>query len=134
MSVRRRRHGQTFLPGPAGRIGGGFVRPTAPSTNYNNGAYGSGPYGNYGQRQGNTEYSGPYPPPARSNTPPPPPPYTGKAEESVNGAPPADEYAPPPGPPPEAHVNGEVSLCTLHLISRPYLAMQGRYPWFKGTQ
>lgn len=121
MSVRRRRHGQTFLPGPAGRIGGGFVRPAAPSTNYNNGVYGSSPYGQYGQQQGSTTYNGPYAPQARPNTPPPPPPYTGKAEEPANGAPHADEYAPPPGPPPEAHVNGGVSRNTFYLINRPDL-------------
>ncbi|TCD68020.1 hypothetical protein EIP91_011631 [Steccherinum ochraceum] len=99
MSVRRRRHGQTILPGPAGRIGGGFVRPNAPSTNYNNGVYGPGPYG----QQGGAGNDQQFPAPARPGTPPPPPPYTGKESE----APQPGGFAPPPGPPPEAHTIGK---------------------------
>lgn len=104
MSVQRRRHGQTILPGPAGRIGGGFVRPMAPSINYNNGVYGAGPYrqsqgAGYGQQGAGNDQE--YPAPPRRGTPPPPPPYTGKEDS----APQAGGFAPPPGPPPEANMD-----------------------------
>ena len=129
MSIRRRRRGLTILPGPAGRIGGGFARPTAPSTNYNNGVYGAGPYGQQ-QGSGNAQTTQGRTDPGT----PPPPPYSSSKNDAVVSEP--DGYAPPPGPPPEAHINDGVRMNTLFFrtIYSLILLQQGHNPWYKGNQ